>query len=162
MATRFVLIPEGAHYPFTASPEFRYVFGRPVLAFDANTDESCAFTVHAPQGLTGTLTATLNLFMASATTGNVEFEVQVEAVSPGDTTPNMGTATSFDTVNNGSVSVPGTAGHFFQIAVTLTNKDDIQPGDYVRISVARDADDATNDTATGDCYFLSLSLRDAA
>jgi hypothetical protein len=47
------------------------------------------------------------------------------------------------------------------VSVTLTNADSIAAGDLVRISISRDADDGTNDTATGDLYLLAAELREA-
>lgn len=43
----------------------------------------------------------------------------------------------------------------------MTNADSIAAGDYYRLSLNRDADNAS-DTATGDCYVLAVEVRDAA
>jgi hypothetical protein len=99
--------------------------------------------------------------MASATSGNVDFEVAVEAITDADAT-DLDATTSFDTVNSsGATAVPGTAGYIDQVSITLTNADSIAAGDLVRISVSRDADDGTNDTATGDLYLLAAEVREA-
>ena len=57
--------------------------------------------------------------------------------------------------------VPGTAGYMEQVSVTLTNADSIAAADLVRVSVARAVANGA-DTATGDCYVLSVEIRDAA
>ena len=162
MATRAVFTPYSAEFPASNFPQLMLVNRRPVLAFDAATQETAYFTGIAPAGLTGTLTAVITYMMASATSGNVEFEVAVEAVSDADAT-DLDAGDSFATVNaSGAVAVPGTAGYIDQVSVTLTNNDSLAAADYFRLSVSRDADDGTNDTATGDCYVLGVELRDGA
>lgn len=162
MATRFNFTPISAEFPSSAFPQLMLSNRRPVLAFDASAQETAYWTAIAPQGLTGTKTAVITYMMASATTGLIEFEVAVEAVSDGDAT-DLDAGNSFDTVNaSGQITVPGTAGYIDQVSVTLTNADSIAAGDYFRLSVSRDSDDATNDTASGDLYLLSVEFRDGA
>lgn len=162
MTTKAILTPKSAEFPTTNFPGLTVVNARPALAFDASTQETCYWTFVAPSDITGTMTAVISYMMASATSGNIEFEVAVEAVTEADAT-DLDATTSFDTVNSsGADAVPGTAGHLGQVSVTLTNQDSIAAGDLVRVSVSRDADDATNDTATGDLYLLAVELRDAA
>lgn len=161
MATRAILTPEGAHYPATNFPALLLSNRRPVLAFDASTSETAYWTFVAPQGVTGTWTAVISYAMASATTGGVAFDVALEAITSGDAL-DTDAATSFDTVNGGNDSaVPGTAGYMEQISITLTNADSIAAADLVRVSVARAVANGA-DTATGDCYALSVEIRDAA
>lgn len=164
MATRAILLPNGAEFPSTNFPALMTIHSterRMVLAYDASTSETAMWTMIAPQGLTGTLTVVIKYVMASATTGGVAFDVAVEAVTDGDST-DLDAATSYDSVNGGSdASVPGTAGYPGEISITLTNNDSMAAGDQVRISIARDIADG-NDTATGDCYFTSAEFRDAA
>ena len=163
MATRFVFTPVSAEFPSTNYPQITLVNRRPALAFDASTDEACYWTGIAPQGITGTLTAIITYVMASATSGAVGFQAQLEAVTDGDAT-DLDATTSFDTVNNSSsTTVPGTAGYIDQISITLTNADSIAAGDYFRLSINRDADgSAITDSATGDAYVLSVEFRDGA
>lgn len=163
MATRFIGLPHGAEFPASNFPQITHINQRPVLAFDAATDETAYWTDIAPQGLTGTLTLVITYCMASATSGTVGLQAQIEAVSDGDAT-DLDATTSFDTVNNSaSTTVPGTAGQIDQISITLTNADSLAAADYYRISVNRDADgSAITDSATGDLYLLAIELRDAA
>lgn len=162
MASRAVFGPMAAEFPSSNYPQLTLSNRRPVLAFDAGTQETCWWTSSAPQGLTGTITAVITYAMANATTNLVEFEVSLEAISDGDAV-DTDAADSFDTVNSsGGITVPGTAGHIDQVSVTLTNADSIAAGDYYRLKVSRDADDGTNDTAAGDCYVLTVELRDGA
>lgn len=162
MASRFVLLPEAAEYPSTNFPQLMLVNRRPVLAFDASTKETCYWTFIAPAGWTGTITAEIYYIMASATANLVDFEIAVEAVTDADAT-DLDAATSFDTANTQSgVTVPGTAGYLDVVSLTLTNNDSSAAGDLVRISLARDAADGTNDTATGDAYVLAVRISDGA
>lgn len=163
MATRAILTPYSAEFPASNFPQLMLVNRRPVLAFDPSTDETAYWTLIAPEGLTGTMTLVITYMMASATSGAVGLQAAVEAVTDGDTT-DLDAASSFDTVNNSaSTTVPGTAGHVDQISITLTNQDSVAAGDYLRISINRDADGtAITDSAAGDLYLLAAELRDAA
>lgn len=163
MATRAIFTPFSAEFPAANFPQLVLSNQRPVLAFDAATDETCYWTSIAPQGLTGTITAVISYAMASATSGAVGFQIQVEAITAADATDTDST-TSFDTVNNSaSTTVPGTAGYMDQISVTLTNADSIAAADYFRLSLNRDADgSAITDSATGDAYVFAVELRDGA
>jgi hypothetical protein len=161
MATRAIFSPLNAEFPATDFPALTVVNNRPVLAFDAATAETCYWSFVAPQGLTGTLSLVVKYKMASATTGKVDFEAAVEAITAGDAT-DLDTGDSFAAVNTITApTVPGTAGYLGEFTVTLTNTDSIAVGDYVRVSLRRDAADATNDTAAGDCYVLSAEFRDS-
>ena len=159
--TRAVLTPFSAEFPSSNFPGLTAINARPTLAYDASTQETAYWTLVAPQGLTGALSCVITYMMASATSGNIEFEVAVEAITDADAT-DLDATTSFDTVNAiRATAVPGTAGYIDQVFVTLTNADSVAAGDLIRISVSRDADDATNDTATGDLYLLAAELREA-
>lgn len=164
MATRAILTPYSAEFPTSSYPKLLTIGTgmRPCLAFNDTSPESAYWTIVAPQGLTGTMTAVLSYVMATANANSIEFEVAVQAVSDGDSTDLL-TTNTFDTVNSsGPITVPATAGFIDQVSVTLTNQNSVAAGDLLRISVSRDADDATNDTATGDLYLLSVELRDTA
>jgi hypothetical protein len=160
MATRLVATPLSAEFPSANYPALTLINRRPALAFDASTDETAYWTGIAPQGLTGAITAVLTYMMASATSGNIYWQAQLEAVTAADAT-DLDAGTSFDTANSGNGAVPGTAGYMQQITITMTNADSLAAADYFRLSVNRDADNAS-DTATGDAYLLAVELRDAA
>ena len=166
MATRAVFTPFAAEMDLTNFPQLQLLtpgtgnIRRPVLSFDAATSEACFWTSLASQGLTGTLTAVISYVMASATTGNVVFRVQIEAITDGDAT-DLDAASSFDTANSATVAVPGTAGFIDQAAITLTTNDSLAVADYFRLRLDRDAANAS-DTAAGDCHVLAVEFRDAA
>lgn len=160
MATRFVFTPESAHFPASNFAPLTQVNRRPALAFDAATDETAYWQAVAPQGLTGTITVIVTYIMASATTGSVYWQGALEAVTDGDAV-DLDATTSFDTQNSGNGTVPGTAGYIDQISITMTNADSIAAGDYFRLAINRDANNAS-DTAAGDAYLLAVELRDGA
>jgi len=159
MATRAIFTPYSAEFPASNFPEISIINRRPILGFDAATNETCYWTMAVPQGITGTMTFVISVMMASATTGDTDWDVAVEAVTSGDAT-DLDAGTSFDTINStDNTTVPGTAGYLQQITVTLTNNDSLAAADYVRFSLTRDA---VSDTAAGDAYFLAGEFRDAA
>ena len=161
MATRFVGTPNSAELPTSAYPQLSVTNARPTLAFDAASDETCYWTDVAPQGLSGTITLLIYYIMASATSGNVIFQAQIEAITDGDAI-DLDATTSFDTANtSATTAVPATAGQLDVISITMTTADSIAAGDLYRISVNRDANNAS-DTATGDALVLAIELRDSA
>lgn len=161
MATRYTFSPVKATFPSANSPALTAINLRPVLAFDASTDETAYFDNNvAPEGLTGTITVTIHYVMASATSGSVRWQAALEAVTPGDAT-DLDATTSFDTSNSNGATVPGTAGYLGTVAITMTNTDSIAAGDYFRLSINRDADGTSGtDDATGDAYLLVVELKD--
>ena len=155
--TRFVLTPESAHFPSSNFAVLSEINRRPVLLFDASTDETAYWTVVAPQGLSGALSAKIHSVCTNATSGNASWDVAVEAVSDGDST-DLDAGTSFDTDNNNSGAVPGTNGYLNVISVTLTNADSIAAADYVRISVNRDV---SADSVANDLGLLAVEIQEA-
>lgn len=160
--TRYTFLPDSARFPTTNFAQRTRIDNELVLAYDASTAETAYWVCIAPQGLTGTMTAVVTYMMASATSGKVDFEISIEAITSGDST-DIDSTDSFDTANTITApTVPGTAGFPQQFSCTLTNQDSVAAADWVRLRLVRDAADGTNDTATGDCYVLAVELRDAA
>lgn len=134
--------------------------GRPYLAFDAATDEAAYWTLAVPVGFTSPFTAVISYAAASATSGDVIWDVTVEAITTGDST-DTDAAESLDTANVATANtVAGTAGFMKQVSVALTNGDSAAAADYVRIRIRR-VGSSGSDTATGDIFFLGCELRDA-
>lgn len=146
------------------APDRGVAQGRPFWGFDADAVEtlrSKPFIMPASYSGAGTLKIDLLLVAASATSGKFDFDVSVEAVTPADAV-DLDAGESFDTANSADDTVPGTAGYLMLLTITLSNKDSVAAGDYVRVKIARDADDATNDTATGDANFLGARIYEEA
>lgn len=122
-----------------------------VWAMDDSTDEY-VFVPFVMPVFTGTLKLKLYYYMDSATSGTVELNCRLEAITPGDAA-NVET-NSYDTAEGVSETVPGTAGYMSAPEITISNDDSVAAGDKVRLRILRQATDATNDTATGDLYLL--------
>lgn len=166
MANNFeISIPATAMVlPSSSAPAWGVVQNRPYLAFDDTAVEGCRtvpFQMPAAYTGSGTLKADIHYIMASATSGKVDFEVSVEAFTAADAV-DLDAGESFDTLNAANQTVPGTAGYLGVATVTLTNKDSVAAGDYVRLKIERDADDATDDTASGDARLLQVVVREEA
>jgi len=157
MATGTIILPVGGAYvDSTAPPGLGFSQSRAKLLFDDTTPEIVRWVFRMPADYASGPVAKIQYSMASATSNDVEFEVSVMAVSDGDAQDLD--ADSFDTVNSGSATVPGTAGYLDEISITLTNADSVAAGDWVCVKLARDADDGTNDTATGDAEVWAVSV----
>lgn len=157
--TRFAFTPESAHFPTANYAALTATNDRPVLAFDAATDETAYWTFAAPQGLAGALSVIVHLFGNAAGTNSTYWQAQLEAITPGDALA-LQSATSFDSANAGNVAMPATQGHQTTVSITLTNDDGIAAGDYVRLSLNRDADHAS-DSFAADAYVTLVELREA-
>jgi len=125
------------------------------LLFDDTTVEHAVWQFKMPDDYGGNLVAKIQYTMASATSGKVDFEVSVMAVSGGDAQDLD--ADSYDTVNAGNATVPGTAGYLGELTITLTNDDDVAAGDYVRVKL-EDVRSSNPDKATGDCEVRNVVL----
>jgi hypothetical protein len=130
--------------------------GVPYLTFDDTTVEQARYQGVVPANYASGLTLTIYYSMASATTGKVDFEASVMAVTADDAA-DVDTD-SFDTVNAANETVPGTAGYMSALEIPLTNADGVAAGDLIIIKLERDADDATDDTATGDAEVRAVVL----
>lgn len=86
--------------------------------------------VRLPPDFNGGLTAKIGWKHASATTGNVKWRVRVAAITPGDA-EDMD-AVAFAAVNEtGDIAVPGTAGHYIESDLTISNADGAAAGDWL-------------------------------
>ena len=130
--------------------------GHPYLCFDQTIVENARFAGVLPDNYASGLVFTVYYSMASATTGKVDFEASVMAVSPDDAA-DVDTD-SFDAVNAANETVPGTAGYMSKLDIPLTNADSAAAGDLIFIKLERDADDGTDDTATGDAELRAVVL----
>ena len=151
--------PYAAEFPASNFPELMLVNRRPVLAFDAGTDEVCYWAFTAPQGITTPVDIRVSYIMATATANEVIFNAALECVTDGDAF-DLDAGDSFDADNgSGAITVPGTAGYLDQFTITLSNDDNIAAADLCRLRLTRDADNAGDDAA-GDCYVLSVEFLD--
>jgi len=125
------------------------------LLFDATTDEAGIWQFRMPNNYSSAPVLHIGYSMASATADDVEFEGSIMCISDGDEV-DVGTP-SFSTIATGTETVPGTAGFPSEISITL-NDDSCTAADTVWVKLSTDADDGTNDDATGDREVIHLSL----
>lgn len=164
MAHIFPFAPE--HFLPAASTNFPQYLAtmaggavRSALAFDSATSEKARTIAFKMPPFTAPLTLNVQ-FAIAATSGNVQFRAQVEAITPTDAI-NTNTANSFDTANSsGSVSVPTTTYNTKEFSITLANNDSITAGDMVTITLDRDVTVGSN--ASGDCFVYLVSFEDAS
>jgi hypothetical protein len=155
---------DGDTVPVTAGDKAAYfdaINGRLCLVLPDGADEHAAVSkaVAMPQAYAaGTISAKICYFTA-ATTGSVDFEIYVEAVTDGDTVDHD-SATSFDSANAATVAVPATAGYIDVASITLTNKDSVAAGDSVRFLLRRDSDDGADDAAAS-AFVLWVEIQEA-
>lgn len=126
-----------------------------VLEFDSATDESAVFVGYIPDGaiLTNGLKTRISWVADTATSGNVRWGVQFEA---------DGTdldSDSFDTATLATSAANGTNGIETIAEITSTSIDSLTVGDRFRLKIYRDADDATNDTMSGDAQLIAVEVR---
>lgn len=158
-----VLTPDDFIPPASNHADQGVIQQRRYMAFDAATVENMiSKALQMPANYAGGVVKVDVLYaMASATSGNVDFEASVEAITPADAV-DTDSASSFDTANGANQTVPGTAGYLGKLSISLTNKDGVAAGDMFRIKLERDADDGTNDTATGDARVYAVTVYEEA
>lgn len=129
-----------------------------VLDFDAATDENAVFVGIMPEAasLGSGLIVRLHWMATTATSGNVRWGVQFERSNTDLDTD------SFDTAVEATAAANGTSGILTTTAITVTTIDGTTAGDVFRLKVFRNADDATNDTMTGDAELVAVEVRSAA
>lgn len=129
--------------------------GGMALDFDATTDMAAQWHIpYAPTYASGNITVKVRAAMASATTGNVRIGAAVCARTPGDSVSVEADAYATEALT--TQAVPGTAGYEFETSITVSSVDSLATGDELFLRVHRDADDGTNDTASGGFHLLSV------
>lgn len=127
------------------------------LLYDADTPENASFdTVLTPyQG--SSVSAEIYYTMTSATNNKLCFGLRVACVTPSDTEDIQG-GWGYDTINSTDKTVPGTAGYLDVIGFPLTNFDSCTSQDMMLIEARRVADNAEDDTATGDAEIRKIRI----
>ena len=118
------------------------------VLFDADTDQAAVFYGIIPSTYSSTPVINLIASYASATTDQAEWECAIQCTTPGDA-EDISTET-FAAGATAVITVPGTAGHTGALISITPTDDSCAPGDIMYVYISTDADDATNDDATGD------------
>ena len=129
-----------------------------VLDFDAATDESAIFSGVIPDyaDLSSGLKIRLAWMATSATSGNVRWGVQFERCNTDLDADSFDTATLVTSAADATSGIPTIA------EITATAIDSLAVGDTFRIKVYRDADDATDDTMSGDAELIAVEVQQVA
>ena len=132
----------------------------PVLDFDASTDESAIFSAVLPRFYAGGgLTVYLHYSMATATSGDVDWDVSFERI--GDQQQDID-SDSFAAANSvDGTTVPGTSGLVDIASVPFSDgadMDSVAVGEGFRMKIARDA---SNDSASGDAELLFVEVQES-
>jgi hypothetical protein len=161
MASKF-FVPAAACEPRSSAivEELDATRRRLVVRFGGAAGSNAYYTVIIPQDTDLSGDPSIVLYWLSAGTANaVEWEVEVESVTPGDSL-DIDANDSFDATNAAAgATVPGTAGFVTTTTVALTNRDSMAAGDIVRLRISRDG---TNDSNNDNAYLLSFEFRDVA
>ncbi len=156
MATATVIFPvAGAALDQTNPPALTYENSKPVLLLDPATIEPLYFEFRMPAVYSSAPVLKLQYKMMSAVANDVVLACQVMAV-----TPNVSEdcdSDSYDTANEVTDTVPGTAGHLAEVSIPLTNNDSMMANDLVALKIYRKASDG-GDTATGDLGIKAASF----
>lgn len=131
-----------------------------VLQFDATTAESTVFnSVLGRNYGGGGITVYLQWAAASATSGNVKWNAQIERLAEaGDDLD----ADSFAAAQTVTATTNGTSGVLDYAAIVFTSgaqMDSLAVGESYRIKITRDAADAA-DTMTGDAELLAVEIKE--
>jgi hypothetical protein len=133
---------------------------QPHLAFDAATNESAVFSGIMPDHYAAGGVNVILLWRAtSATSGNVRWQVEVERQNDESLDTD---ADSFATAVEATAAAPGTAGMLQYTTVALSNSeiDGLVANERYRLRITREANDATNDTMTGDAELVHVYIRE--
>lgn len=132
----------------------------PTLDFDAATDEAVNFEGVLPAHYAGNgIAVVLDWVAASATTGDVKWNVDIERQNAG--TFNVDTD-SFATAKTATTTTNGTNGVVNHTTISFSNSeiDGLLAGEVFRLRVTRDANDAA-DTMAGDAQLRKVILTEA-
>lgn len=131
----------------------------PVLDFDAATNENAVFTAVMPQHYDGGgITVYLHYSMTSATTGDIDWDVELERIGDQQLDIDADSFAAANSVDN--TTVPGTSGNVDVVSVAFTDgadMDSVAAGELFRIRVTRDA---ASDTAAGDAELHAVEIRE--
>lgn len=165
MATIAFFTPLTAEFPDDPPPFLSMDGqGRLFLGFNDTTSESCVFTFVAPSSIDVGGDQTVNIYWRAdtATTNDVVWQAEVEAISPDDAL-DSDASSSYATGQTVTDTAPGTAGYITRAQITLTvaQADSIAANDLVRLRISRLPANA-NDDMVGDAEILAVEWDDNA
>ena len=121
------------------------------------TDDAIVWQFVMPSNYSSTPTLDVHFAMASGEANEVEFEGAIMCYTPTTDTADIDAASFADCALGTATTVSATAGEVYSQTITLTD-DSCASGDDVFIWVSTDADDATNDDATGNREIINVEF----
>lgn len=130
-----------------------------VLDFDPATNESAVFSLILPRLYAGGgMVVYLHYSMASATSGDIDWDVAFERVGDQQQDVDSDSFAAVQSVDN--TTVPGTSGLVDIVSIAFTDgaqMDSIAVGEKFRLKVTRDA---ASDTAGGDAELHAVEIKE--
>lgn len=131
----------------------------PVLDFDPTTNEDAVFTFVLPQHYGGGgLTINLGYSMASAVTGDIDWDAAIERIGDQQQDVDADGFAAANSVDN--TTVPATTGNVDVVTITFTDgadMDSLAAGEVGRIKITRDA---VADTAAGNAELHFVHIKE--
>lgn len=144
-SNRIAINPLNCEYPASANVIIDTVNATPCIAFisASNTSGIWRFPPLRDYGGQG-LVITLECTTVSAITGNVAITAAIESHLPG--TDSISTDSFATAISSGAVAVPGTAGLYFNVSISLTDAqiDGLTSLRFFRVRLTRDTAVASN------------------
>jgi hypothetical protein len=132
-------------------------FPIPVLAYDTTAEEQAYWTARAINYGSGNITADIDWYADTASSGDVRWGVQIAAITPNTDTDDIETY-AFATANEVTDSHLGTTGQrLHRATISISNLDGIATDDWFAVKLYRDIGDAA-DTMAGDAFVAMLTL----
>lgn len=162
MATVYqTLYPESAAFLATVFPQIVKPLGTnfpvPGLAYDAAADEAAFFRIRSVRYGSGNITADIDWYADSASSGDVVFGVAISVITPNTDTQDIETD-AFATENTVTDSHLGTTNQrLHRATVTVSNLDSLAADDHVVVRVRRVGSNGS-DTMTGDAIVSLITL----
>lgn len=158
MPVRFTFGADNARYPSASFPQYNLNNSRrAVLSFDDTSTETAYFEAPAASGWSGSMSASVLGWSACSQSGSVVWQLQVEAVTPGDAV-DMRSACSFATSASVKVGVPSGSGVLLSGSMN-PDDDGVAAGDNLRFALTRLTTSGSDDLA-GDFDFSKLIIAD--
>lgn len=158
MAVRLIFSADNAHFPSASFPQYKINDSRrSVLSFDDTSTETAYFEAVAASGWSGCIGASVLGWSACAQSGSIVWQIQVEAVSPGDAV-DMRSGCSFATAASVLQGIATGSGALLSASLAPDN-DGAVAGDKLRFALTRLTTSASDDLA-GDFDFSELVIAD--
>lgn len=156
------LSPEAAVSAASAFPQYVKNDGSyfPVsgLAFDPAIVQAAYWRFRAIEYGSGNLTLDVEWYGDDASSGTIDLEASISAITPNTDTQDIETDT-LQAVSSVVDTHLGTTGQrLHRATITITGLDSLAADDIVTIKIERDADDATNDTMSGAMILVLATL----